>query len=293
MDRLDGESDASQAMKTLLKNLQVEPLRPVLKMPAMILDEKERAVRRFVSRNALVEDPVAVEMERKTLNSWTVDERKIFGEMFAVYNKNFKEIASYLQYKTTADCVEFYYRNKKSEDFGKSQHGIQLKNRWDYSKTSSTFLTPTVAGIKRNHGAICARIEALNVANMNTIPSESNIQLQVLEHANPLSEPFTMPSNVEMLEMILPFGATMETATSNWISTPCSVSSTAAPAADQCREKDSVKERIRSGPSTTRSSYSEQHPAGLKGTRTTHLRRMSSRAASQEVGFKCFHYTKL
>lgn len=294
LDRLDADSDAAQAMKTLMKNPHMEALRPVLKMPPMILDDKERAVHRFVSKNALVEDPIAVEMERKTLNLWTAGERKIFTEKFAVHDKNFKEIASYLQHKTTADCVEYYYRNKKSEVFGKSPHGLQLKNRWDYTKTSSAFLTPTTARIKRNHEADCARIDTLNAVNLNMKLSQSNSQLQVSDHANPCSDSFTMPSNVEMpkfllkeskaLEVILPFGATMVTATSSLISTPCSVSSTAAHVTDECKENDSVKERIRTVPSTTRILYSEQHPAGLKGTRTTHLRRTSSRAAAQEVG---------
>lgn len=298
LGRLDAESDAAQAMKTLMKDPQVEAVRPVLKMPAMILDEKEREVRKFVSRNALVEDPIAVEKERKALNPWTAEEKKIFAEKFAVYNKNFKEIASYIEYKTTADCIEYYYRNQKSEEFRKSQRGVQLKNRWDYTKTSSTFLTPTAAGIKRNHEANCARFEALNVANMNMKLSQSSSRLQVAERANPTTfpnDPFSMPSTVgtpklllkesKALEVVLPSGATAETATSSLISTPCSVSSTAAPVNDQCKEKDSVKERIRSGPSTTRNSHSEQHPAGLKGARSTHLRRMSSRAAAQEVGF--------
>lgn len=285
LDRPEAESDAAQAMKTLMKHPQVEALRPVLKMPAMILDEKERAVRRFVSRNALVEDPIAVEMERKTLNPWTAEERKTFAEKFAIYNKNFKVIASYLQYKTTADCVEFYYRNKKAEEFGKPQHGLHLKNRWDYTKTSSTFLTPTTAGIIRNHEVNCASIEALNAANTNIKLFQRKSQLHVFENANPPTDPFIMPSNIEMLEVILPSGATMETAMSSLISTSCCVSSTAAPLTDQPKEENSRKEKIRSWASTARSSHSEQHPGGLRGTRSTYLRRISSRAAGQEVGF--------
>ncbi|KAG0596168.1 hypothetical protein M758_UG230500 [Ceratodon purpureus] len=283
LDRLDGESDAAQAMKALLKNPQVNVLRPVFKMPAMVLDEKERALRRFVSRNGLVENPIAVEMERKTLNPWTAEERKIFAEKFAIHSKKFKEIASYLQHKTTADCVEFYYRNKKSEDFGKSQRGAQLKNRWDYTKTSSTFLTPAAAGIKRKHVANCARIEALSFANIDMKLSYSNNQLQDSEHENPSNYPITISSNLKMLGVILPSGATTETFTSSFISTPCSVSSTAAPPTGQCKEKDPVeKDRVTSRPSILRSSLSEQYLAGLKGTRSTQLRRISDKTATQE-----------
>ena len=46
-------------------------------MPSQILDEKERNIQRFVSNNALIEDPVAVEKERKTINPWTPEEKRI------------------------------------------------------------------------------------------------------------------------------------------------------------------------------------------------------------------------
>ncbi|KAG0572956.1 hypothetical protein KC19_VG137600 [Ceratodon purpureus] len=292
LDGLDADSDAAQAMKMLMKNPHLEALRSALKMPAMFMDDKERVVHRFVSRNALVEDPIALEKERKTLNLWTTEERKVFTEKFAVYNKNFKVIASYLQLKTTADCVEYYYRNKKTEEFEKSSYGLQLKNRWDYTKSSSAFLAPTPSRIERNHEPTCDRIDALNAANMNMNPSQSNSQLEVSERANLSCGYFLMPSNVEMpkflleekkaLEVILPFGATTERAMSSLISTPCSVSSTAAHLTDDCKENDSVKKRLTDMPSITRSSYSEQHPAIAKVTRSTHFRRMSSRAATQE-----------
>ncbi|KAL2650814.1 hypothetical protein R1flu_018942 [Riccia fluitans] len=116
----------------------VNQLREALKMPAMILDEKERSARRFVTTNGLVEDPVFLEQERKTINPWTQEEKALFIEKFALYNKNFSQIASYLPHKTTADCVEFYYRNQKSEEFEKiKRRRQQLKKRRDYSLPAS------------------------------------------------------------------------------------------------------------------------------------------------------------
>ncbi|XP_024380079.1 uncharacterized protein [Physcomitrium patens] len=292
MNRLDSESDAAKAMKKLMKEPRVEALRPVLKMPAMILDEKERASRRFVSRNALVEDPVTVEMERKTLNPWTEVEKKIFVEKFALHYKNFKEIASHLQYKTTADCIEYYYRNQKSESFSKSKEGGHSKSLGDRTKPS-TFLTPTAVAIKRNLKANCATVEALNVATMNM--KVSQLSSQVSEHAKTMTSSnhsLSMPADAKIrkshlkeskvLEVILPSGTSVETVTSSLISTPCSVSSTAVPLTDECKEKGFVKERVGRGPSATRSSHSEQHLAGPKSTRSTYLRRMSSKAATQE-----------
>jgi nuclear receptor co-repressor 1 len=43
--------------------------------------------RRFVSKNALVEDPVMVEIERKCINPWSAEEKNISGEVCFVQQK--------------------------------------------------------------------------------------------------------------------------------------------------------------------------------------------------------------
>lgn len=44
---------------------------------------------------------------------WTEAEQRIFIDKFMAFPKNFRKIASYLPFKKTADCIAFYYRNKK------------------------------------------------------------------------------------------------------------------------------------------------------------------------------------
>lgn len=44
---------------------------------------------------------------------WTEAEQRIFVDKFLAYPKNFRKIASFLPYKCTANCVAFYYRQKK------------------------------------------------------------------------------------------------------------------------------------------------------------------------------------
>ncbi|KAL3700829.1 hypothetical protein R1sor_018851 [Riccia sorocarpa] len=135
--RICNGEDAQLRRKPLAITPVVQ-LREDLKMPAMILDEKERDARRFVTTNGLVEDPVALEQERKSINPWTEEEKAMFMEKFALFHKNFSKIASYLPHKTTADCVEFYYRNQKSEEFEKiKRRRQQLKKRRDYALPAS------------------------------------------------------------------------------------------------------------------------------------------------------------
>ncbi|CAL0303066.1 unnamed protein product [Lupinus luteus] len=114
----------------VLSESKVKVHRNSLKMPALILDQKEKMVSKFISTNGLVEDPLAIEKERAMINPWTSEETDIFQEKFANFGKDFRKIATFLDHKTTADCVEFYYKNHKSDCFEKikKQYGGKLGN---------------------------------------------------------------------------------------------------------------------------------------------------------------------
>lgn len=146
----------------LLSESQVKVQRNTLKMPALILDEKEKTISKFVTSNGLVEDPLAIEKERSLINPWTPQEREIFMEKFAVFGKNFRKIASFLDHKTTADCVEFYYKNHKSDCFEK------LKKQ-DVGKLGKSFSAKTdlvASGKKWNRELNAASLEILSAASL-------------------------------------------------------------------------------------------------------------------------------
>uniref|UniRef100_A0A6N2M0Q1 SANT domain-containing protein n=1 Tax=Salix viminalis TaxID=40686 RepID=A0A6N2M0Q1_SALVM len=140
----------------LLSDSQVRPYRNALKMPALILDKKEKMVSRFISGNGLVEDPYAVEKERAMINPWTSDEKEIFMQKIATFGKDFRKIASFLDHKSTADCVEFYYKNHKSDCFEKTKKSEQTKTSTNYLMASST---------KWNRELNAASLDILGVAS--------------------------------------------------------------------------------------------------------------------------------
>ncbi|KAB5538929.1 hypothetical protein DKX38_016462 [Salix brachista] len=140
----------------LLSDSQVRPYRNALKMPALILDKKEKMVSRFISSNGLVEDPYAVEKERAMINPWTSDEKEIFMQKIATFGKDFRKIASFLDHKSTADCVEFYYKNHKSDCFEKTKKSEQTKTSTNYLMASST---------KWNRELNAASLDILGVAS--------------------------------------------------------------------------------------------------------------------------------
>ena len=130
----------------LLSESQNEAKKSILKMPPLILDEKDKMVSMFKSRNGVVEDPVAVEKERAMINPWTSEERKIYLEKFQEFGKDFRKVASFLDHKTTADCVEFYYRSHKLDCLEKDKKRKSSKSE----KLTATKTGFTASGRKRN-----------------------------------------------------------------------------------------------------------------------------------------------
>jgi nuclear receptor co-repressor 1 len=56
-------------------------------VPPQLLCPHERAARRYINRNALVDDPVALLEEEKRQRPWTPEERRIFNEKFLQHPK--------------------------------------------------------------------------------------------------------------------------------------------------------------------------------------------------------------
>ncbi|CAM6010045.1 unnamed protein product [Sphagnum balticum] len=301
------------AMKKLMCEPSVEQLRSVQKMPAMILDDKERMFRRFINTNALVEDPVLLELERKNANPWLPEEKKIFIDKFAIYNKNFSKIAVHLEHKTTADCVEFYYRNHKSEDFEKIRRRHQLKKRRDYTQASASYLATTAPGSSRHRDSNVARVEALNKAaaaatvaavsgiTTGTKAVRSSIHNRVVDRTR-VSMPAVHPASLlSVLDNINKTTSMKDNkaATSNvssvtaavaavpapsaTVTTPCGLSSATPPVAKNFRERNPLKNLSVAGPSMIQSSQLEQQTIGPKGARSIHLRQESSKSAVEEM----------
>ncbi|KAL6980385.1 hypothetical protein U1Q18_022027 [Sarracenia purpurea var. burkii] len=120
-------TEITKFISKLLSDSKVKGYRNSLKMPALILDKREM-ISRFISNNGLVEDPYAVEKEKVMINPWTTEEKKIFMDKFATFGKEFGKIASFLHHKTTADCIQFYYKNHRSDCF------VKIKKKPEFAK---------------------------------------------------------------------------------------------------------------------------------------------------------------
>ncbi|XP_071738537.1 uncharacterized protein [Rutidosis leptorrhynchoides] len=122
----------------LLSDSQVWNFRDVQKMPTFILDKGIRTSTRFISDNGLVEKPIDVEKEKSIVKAWTIEDKETFLNKYSHFGKNFRKIASFLPNKTVADCVEFYYKNHKSDDFQKAKRNSEFSK--GKSHTTNTYL---------------------------------------------------------------------------------------------------------------------------------------------------------
>ncbi|XP_041864022.1 nuclear receptor corepressor 1 isoform X2 [Melanotaenia boesemani] len=91
-------------------------MRQLSVIPPMMYDSEQRRVK-FINMNGLMDDPMKVYKARQFMNVWTEHEREIFKEKFIQHPKNFGLIASYLERKSVADCVLFYYLTKKNQNY--------------------------------------------------------------------------------------------------------------------------------------------------------------------------------
>ena len=99
----------------------------------ILLDSDERRWKKFDTKNGLVSTLQAekdMEEEKMKNSLWTPRERRIFMEKYQQFPKDFTKIASFLEHRSVADCLVFYYKNQKSEEFkAKVKRKHQLKKR--------------------------------------------------------------------------------------------------------------------------------------------------------------------
>ncbi|XP_065646349.1 uncharacterized protein LOC101236675 isoform X2 [Hydra vulgaris] len=102
-----------------------------------LLNNYERRFR-FLNYNSLIQDVDVFEIQRKSAILWSDKEKQIFREKFTQFPKDFEKIASFLEQKKCADCVLFYYQNKKKEGFKSSKLKSKKKGKLNKSENKIT-----------------------------------------------------------------------------------------------------------------------------------------------------------
>ncbi|KAF2358361.1 N-CoR GPS2-interacting domain, partial [Trinorchestia longiramus] len=115
--RVKSDAEMEEIMDGLQEQENEEKkMRSYAVIPPIVLDEVRRNYR-YHSKNGLIKDPVAEYKEHKNINTWSEQEKDIFREKYLQHPKNFVLIASYLEKKTVANCIHYYYSTKKKENY--------------------------------------------------------------------------------------------------------------------------------------------------------------------------------
>lgn len=127
--RVKSEADMEEIMDNLQEQaMEDKKMRSYAVIPPLLLDAKERKIT-YQNNNGHIEDMEAVYKSREHLNIWTPSEKEIFKEKYLQHPKNFGAIASYLERKSVADCVQYYYLSKKTENYKQLLRKSRLRQR--------------------------------------------------------------------------------------------------------------------------------------------------------------------
>ncbi|XP_064459282.1 nuclear receptor corepressor 1-like isoform X2 [Ornithodoros turicata] len=131
-----GQRVRSEAeMEEIMDGLQEQEnedrkMRSYAVVPPILLDSRQRHVR-YLNKNSVVEDLSVEYKDRQMQNVWSEQEKEIFREKYLQHPKNFGIIASYLERKSVADCVQYYYLTKKGENYKQllRKHNVKKRTR--------------------------------------------------------------------------------------------------------------------------------------------------------------------
>uniref|UniRef100_A0A8D8UCU2 Nuclear receptor corepressor 1 n=1 Tax=Cacopsylla melanoneura TaxID=428564 RepID=A0A8D8UCU2_9HEMI len=117
--RVKSDADLAEIMDGLQEQEAEDRRRHSLSVIPPIITDRSRPGRapNFINNNGRVLDYEAEMSARAQVKMWTASERELFRDKYIHHQKNFGLIASFLERKTPADCVEYYYLSKKRENY--------------------------------------------------------------------------------------------------------------------------------------------------------------------------------
>ncbi|CAF0787976.1 unnamed protein product [Rotaria sordida] len=120
-----------------------EKMRKSSIVPPIIYDKWQRKYKYFNENSLIKRDAAEFYKELTKMPYWSSEEKQIFIEKFTQSPKNFGYISSFLENKTTEQCVQFYYMTKKSENYKNLLRKQAQANRRKAKQNTTTTTTVT------------------------------------------------------------------------------------------------------------------------------------------------------
>ncbi|XP_062612338.1 nuclear receptor corepressor 2-like isoform X1 [Saccostrea cucullata] len=166
------EAELEQIMDGLHEQEEEDKkMRSYAVVPPMMLDARQRKLR-YINNNGRVDDPMAEYEEGKFINVWTAQEKNIFKEKYLQHPKNFSYISQFLERKSVADCVQYYYQTKKTENY-KSLLRKQTVRKQKWKKPQQTATRPQEDGNKDRPGEGEDEVVSSATSEQQVEPSDS------------------------------------------------------------------------------------------------------------------------
>ncbi|KAE8711084.1 Serine carboxypeptidase-like 27 isoform 1 [Hibiscus syriacus] len=145
-------------------NLILEPSAEMINFASkLLLDSHGKLYRNALKMPAL---------ERALINPWTSEEKVIFMDTLAAFGKDFRKIATFLDHKTAADCVEFYYKKHKSKCFEKTKKKLDLSKQ--RKSSANTYLLTSGKKWSKEFNAVS--IDVLGSTSVIAAQAKSGMQ---------------------------------------------------------------------------------------------------------------------
>lgn len=159
------------------QEMEEKKMRSYAVIPPILLDTRQRRLW-YINRNGLVEDMSQEYKEKQLLNIWTDQEKEIFREKYLQHPKNFSLIASYLERKSVADCVQYYYLTKKNEKYKQllRKHSVRKRTR-ALVKPQPPQTQPQAQGVQSSGMATRQQEESKALCNTSVTGPTSAIEL--------------------------------------------------------------------------------------------------------------------
>ncbi|CAF3900416.1 unnamed protein product, partial [Rotaria magnacalcarata] len=146
-----------------------EKMRKSSVVPPIIYDKWQRKYQ-YLNENSLVKrDPAEFYKEVTKMPYWSPEEKQIFIEKFTQSPKNFGYISSFLENKTTEQCVQFYYMTKKTENY---KNLLRKQSQANRRKARQNATTTTVTSSTTIETTLVTK-----VTSSNTILSSTSQQV--------------------------------------------------------------------------------------------------------------------
>jgi len=120
-----------------------EKMRKSSVIPPIMYDTWQRKHQYFNQNGLIKRDAVEFYKERTKMPCWLPEEKQIFIEKFTQSPKNFGYISSFLENKTTEQCVQFYYMTKKTENYKNLLRKQSQANKRKAKQNTTTTTTVT------------------------------------------------------------------------------------------------------------------------------------------------------